>query len=154
MIVPLMDTCLDEARREIQRRLPREGMLKRIEAKEMRRAAATGRMPPSESAVAGGPTVHDAADAIGEAEGRRRACQRGEHEGARELFRGANLLVERAGPDSLLRSTALEGWAAFEFRQGNLSLAASVVEAGEVELITRCKVDVLGETRCYSERKR
>jgi tetratricopeptide (TPR) repeat protein len=27
-------------------------------------------------------------------------------------------------------------------------------EAGQVELITRCKVDVLGETRCYSERKR
>jgi len=27
-------------------------------------------------------------------------------------------------------------------------------EAGSVELITNCKTDVLGETRCYSERKR
>ncbi len=27
-------------------------------------------------------------------------------------------------------------------------------ESGSVELITRCKVDVLGETRCYSERQR
>ena len=73
---PLKDTSLEEARKEIQRRLLRGQKLKRIEREEMRRLAAMGWKPPVEGAAASGPSVHDAADAIEEAEGRRRAYGR------------------------------------------------------------------------------
>jgi hypothetical protein len=148
----------------------------------------------------------------------------GDNDRVREHFRSAALLHERSSPESSLRTFVLQNWAKFEFRQGNLSLAASVVdrwveasrysyrwwpmerssligalrtkaqilnmlgdrvgsrvaaaEAGDlavlpevsqcwvartgevecgavwVELITRCKTDVLKVLRCYSERKR
>lgn len=52
--------------------------------------------------------------------------RRGEYKRARELFRGAASLVERADPEFFLRSFVLENWAAFEFQQGNLGVAASI----------------------------
>jgi hypothetical protein len=70
---PLKDTSLDEAQNEIYRRLLLGRKLKRIEREEMRRLAAMGWKAPVEVAAASGPSVHDAADAIGEAERRGRA---------------------------------------------------------------------------------
>ena len=70
---PLKDTSLEKAQKEIHRRLLRGQKLKRIEREEMRRLAAMGWKPPVEGAATSGPSVHDAADAIEEAEGRRRA---------------------------------------------------------------------------------
>jgi hypothetical protein len=70
---PLKDTSVEEAQREIYRRLLRQEKLKRIEAEEMRRLAATGWKPPIERTATGGPSVHDAAAAIEETERRRRA---------------------------------------------------------------------------------
>lgn len=150
--------------------------------------------------------------------------RRGDNERARELFRGAASLQERAGPEFSRRSFVLRNWATLESEQGNIGVAASIADRwvdaarytyrrrpdelqdllaalrtraqildrlgdkvgsraaateaeqlaalpeisqcwvartglvecgiGEFELITRCKTDVLGETRCYSERKR
>jgi hypothetical protein len=73
---PLKDTSLEKAQKEIQRRLLRGQKLKRIERDEMRRFAAMGWKPPVAGAAASGPSVHDAADAIEEGEGRRRAYVR------------------------------------------------------------------------------
>jgi hypothetical protein len=70
---PLKDTSLEAAQKEIQRRLLRSQKLKRIEREEMRGLAAMGWNPPVEGAAGSGSSVHDAADAIEEAEGRRRA---------------------------------------------------------------------------------
>lgn len=68
------DRDLEAAQKEIHRRMLREEKLKRIEAEEMRRLAATSWKPPIErTTAAGGPSVHDAADAIEETERRRRA---------------------------------------------------------------------------------
>ena len=57
----LKDTSLEQAQKEIQRRLLRGHKLKRIEREEMRRLAAMGWKPPVEGASASGPSVHDAA---------------------------------------------------------------------------------------------
>jgi hypothetical protein len=70
---PLKDASLEEAQKDIRRRLLREGKLKRIAEQKMRRAAATDWRPAVKSAAASGPSVHDAADAIEEADRRRRA---------------------------------------------------------------------------------
>lgn len=150
--------------------------------------------------------------------------RRGENERARDLFRGAASLQDRAGPEFSLRDLVLANWATLEFQEGNLGVAASLASrwvdasryeyrrwptarlaliralrtraqildrlgdkvrsqaaateadelaalpeidqcwigrTGEVEcgigifeLITRCRKDVLGVYRCYSERKR
>jgi len=62
---PFNDTTVEEAKKEIHRRLLREEKLKRIERKEMRRLASTGWQPPRGGPAAHrGPSVHDAADAI------------------------------------------------------------------------------------------
>ena len=70
---PLKDTSLEAAQKEIQRRLLRGQKLKRIEREEMRGLAAMGWKTPVEGAAGSGPSVHDAADAIEEAERRRHA---------------------------------------------------------------------------------
>ncbi len=96
---PLNDTSLEEAQKEIHRRLLRGQKLKRIEREEMRRLAAMGWKPPVEGAAASGSSVHAAADAIEEAEGRRRAYaqearRRAEGSGAAErmsLWHDVNL---------------------------------------------------------------
>jgi hypothetical protein len=63
------DRELGDAQKEIQRRLLRQEKLKRIEAEEMRRLAATSWKPPIERITpTAGPTVQDAADAIEETE--------------------------------------------------------------------------------------
>jgi hypothetical protein len=55
------DRELEDAQKEIQRRLLRQEKLKRIEAEEMRRLAATSWKPSIErTAPAAGPTVQDA----------------------------------------------------------------------------------------------
>lgn len=73
MAGPLEDTSLGEAQKEIHRRLLRQEKLKRIEQEEIRRLAAMDWQPPIERTPAGGPSVHNAADAIEETERRRRA---------------------------------------------------------------------------------
>ena len=70
---PLKDTSLEAAQKEFQRRLLRGQKLQRIEREEMRGLAAMGWKPPVEGAAGSGSSIHDAADAIEEAEGRRRA---------------------------------------------------------------------------------
>jgi hypothetical protein len=70
---PLNDPTVEEAQKEIHRRLLREEKLKRVEAEERRRLAAMGWKPPIERTAASGPSIHDAADAIEETERRRRA---------------------------------------------------------------------------------
>jgi hypothetical protein len=87
------DRELEDAQKEIQRRLLRREKLKRIEAEEMRRLAATGWKPPIERTTpttpTAGPAVQDAADAIEVTEQKRRAF-------AREAQRRA----EAAGEDT------------------------------------------------------
>ena len=81
---PLKDTSLEAAQKEIQRRLLRSQKLKRIEREEMRRLAAMGWKTPVEGAAGSGSSVHDAADAIEEAEApTARLCARG-HAGGRK----------------------------------------------------------------------
>lgn len=71
---PLKDTSLEDAQKEIHRRLLREEKLKRIEQEEMRRLSGMGWKPPIERTAAHrGPSVHDAADAIEVTEQKRRA---------------------------------------------------------------------------------
>lgn len=71
---PLNDPTVEEAQKEIHRRLLREEKLKRIEAEEMRRLSAMGWKPRRGGPAAHrGTSVHDAADAIEETERRRRA---------------------------------------------------------------------------------
>lgn len=68
------DRDFDAEQKEIHRRLLRQEKLERIEEEEMPRIAAMGWRPPIERTTAtGGPSVHDAADAIEESERRRRA---------------------------------------------------------------------------------
>jgi hypothetical protein len=69
----LKDNTLRKAQEEFHRRLLREEKLKRIQAEEMRRLAASGWKPPIERTATAGSSVHAAADAIEETERRRRA---------------------------------------------------------------------------------
>lgn len=68
------DRELEDAQKEMQRRLLRQEKLKRIEVEEMRRLAATGwKLSFERTTPTAGPTVQEAADAIEVTEQKRRA---------------------------------------------------------------------------------